>query len=503
MAVVGDILLFLLLFFTIMLGGSVLIYWSYRQARKKGYRPPAAALILLVGISAGIAATVALHPENTTSIPLFLWRFFWVPTLLSGAALALLVFILPRRTVRVFGERKSHFPFRGLGRVLKVLAVIVVVLVGFAWLSRAAKPSTFFQTVAFAVALWAAGRFLVREAQTQHVPPLDEVFKADQRAPVLYLRAFNQESQFFIIGTKAEYGKWAKSFHAAIARADQKIGLTLEEYLAEDLNHSIGPFVALGSPEDYLAPPGALRVYAKDDEWKARFDELARQAACVIVEVSKSDNLRWEFEHLRGEGLQEKLFVLTRPSTEGSRIAWKYWGMLWRVKGIRTMMWPEFSSDLQKLGYSIKFSDPGAGAVLAFDAQGEGFVLTAGGNWPQDFVDPIRAWICERKKVGCCIDSKCVKCGREVYALATETETLCIDCRAGATSTKRAWIRLGGLLSGVLLIAVPLVLTVLVALVLPDAWVDRWIGWIFTIFLILSVVVATYWSGKRKRRSES
>lgn len=73
----------------------------------------------------------------------------------------------------------------------------------------------------------------------------------------------------------------------------------------------------LGSLEDYLAPPGALRLHAKDDEWKTRFDERARRAACIIVEVSKSDNLLWECEHLRSEGFEEKLFLLTRPSKEG------------------------------------------------------------------------------------------------------------------------------------------------------------------------------------------
>lgn len=53
---------------------------------------------------------------------------------------------------------------------------------------------------------------------------------------MLYLRAFNQESQFFIMGTEEKYGKWAKSFHAALAKRDQKIGLTLEEYLGNDLS---------------------------------------------------------------------------------------------------------------------------------------------------------------------------------------------------------------------------------------------------------------------------
>ena len=46
--------------------------------------------------------------------------------LLTAAALVLLVLILPRRTVRVFGERKARFPFRGLGRLFQILAVTVM-----------------------------------------------------------------------------------------------------------------------------------------------------------------------------------------------------------------------------------------------------------------------------------------------------------------------------------------------------------------------------------------
>ena len=46
--------------------------------------------------------------------------------LLTAAARVLLVLILPRRTVRVFGERKARFPFRGLGRLFQILAVTVM-----------------------------------------------------------------------------------------------------------------------------------------------------------------------------------------------------------------------------------------------------------------------------------------------------------------------------------------------------------------------------------------
>ena len=57
---------------------------------------------------------------------------------------------------------------------------------------------------------WLAGRLVFNicaagEGVTSSV--MEDVFQADPRLPVLYLRAFNQESQFFIImGRKEQYG---------------------------------------------------------------------------------------------------------------------------------------------------------------------------------------------------------------------------------------------------------------------------------------------------------
>lgn len=234
-----------------------------------------------------------------------------------------------------------------------------------------------------------------------------------------------------------------------------------------------------------------------------RFDELARRSVCVIVEVTKSDNLRWEFEHLRSEGLQEKLFVLTRPCTEGSKLSWAFWGLLWRLKGIRSMSWQEFSADLTRLGYQISFGDAGSGVVLGFDAESRGFVLTTEANWPKEFVEPIRAWIAEHRKVGNCIPSACTKCGREFYASPSASQALCRDCRLGATPAKRAWKRFGSSMSVFLIIVLPVVLTFLVAKVFQSAWVLRWIGWIYIVIFVLVLAGAVYLVGREKSSSGS
>ena len=117
------------------------------------------------------------------------------------------------------------------------------------------------------------------------------------------------------------------------------------------------------------------------------------------------------------------------------------------------MTWTKFAGDLKKVGYQVNFGDPGADAVLGFDPQGEGLVLTTEGNWPLDFVAPIHAWITEHKKIGRRINAKCAKCSRAIYANENETAPLCFDCRVGAKSTKRAWWRIREILWGLLLFA--------------------------------------------------
>ena len=120
-----DSLLFVVFALAFGLVLSVGLFISYRQARKNGYSPPAVAAMLLAGCLIGIAGTAALAPANTTNLPLFLWRFFWVPLLLSALAVGAILLILPRRANRVFGERKVHFPFRRLGQALIGLGVVL------------------------------------------------------------------------------------------------------------------------------------------------------------------------------------------------------------------------------------------------------------------------------------------------------------------------------------------------------------------------------------------
>jgi hypothetical protein len=158
-----------------------------------------------------------------------------------------------------------------------------------------------------------------------------------------------------------------------------------------ELNKQIGPFVALGSPEDYVQPEGAIRKYAADEEWIKEFEELARMASCVVVDVGKSSNLRWELSYLRRTGLHTKLLLLTRPDTAEFAFQWAQLRFFWSLIGSKEVRWQQFARDLKALGYDVG-SDPGLGAIVSFDDSARAVTLMTGAKSPSDYVKPIREW---------------------------------------------------------------------------------------------------------------
>ena len=91
--------------------------------------------------------------------------------------------------------------------------------------------------------------------------------------------------------------------------------IPFEEYLAGTVNRLLGPFIALGSPEDDITPTGAARQYARDDDWQQEFERMGRSACAFLVQVGDSNNLKWEFHHIRSQGWIERLFIVTSHST--------------------------------------------------------------------------------------------------------------------------------------------------------------------------------------------
>lgn len=363
---------------------------SYYRLRRKGYRPVGSVLAICFCWVAAIAAVAIWHPSPTSTNSAFLLfaAYFWFPLFVWVGAGILLIAVLPRKKARIFGERKPAFPFLLVGRALVGLPAVACSLAIILWIAgrtNLAEASVGLLFISLLVTL-PIGQHLIRMGhRLKSAPTIQELLALDGRSPVLYLRSFIQEYQAFVVGRHARYGAYARSWHASVSQPEQNIAITLEEYLSPAINEKVGPFVALGGPEDYISPTGAMRVYCRDEEWMQQFSTLARQSACIIAQLGKSDNMRWEFDHLRREGLQEKLCIITRHSEK--RMFWE------SLKGIPAVSWQQFSGELAQLGYDLGFAYPGPGSVIAFDAEGHGIVLTSRADLPEDFVKPILAWV--------------------------------------------------------------------------------------------------------------
>jgi hypothetical protein len=216
------------------------------------------------------------------------------------------------------------------------------------------------------------------------------VLAEDNRPPVLYVRPFEREREYFVFGPKSKYGAYQIRF--IDSRKIVYVSISLEHYLGRAIRKLVGPFVALGSPEDYLNPIGATRKYAKDNTWREDFDQLAGSAAAILVEVGSSHNISWELEHIREQGWQERVFVITRhPSVPGTGPTRRIADWIQRLKGIPDTSWLSFSENLAKLGYDVPSEDPGPGSVVTFTREAHGVVLTRGADLPDEYVEPIRA----------------------------------------------------------------------------------------------------------------
>ena len=378
--------------------------YTYVRVFRRGYNPPGAIVALVSSYAVGVLACVWLVKTlDDPEVDRYLLPIIFSPVAFAYVAMALFVLLLPRQSKRSFGaRRKSLFP--KIGHLLFLVGTWtlfpgVIILVGGLALDQilghaavgSAREIAFIIAVAMVLVGFLScptGGYLVSKSERiASIPTLSKVLETDQRAPVLFIRAFEVERRAFVMydGPRGIRGRNIQQY-------------TLEQYLKTQLREQLGEFVALGSPEDYVQPDGAIRKYASDNEWTKDFEELAHIARCILLEVGKSSNLRWELSYLRRTGLHTKLLLLTRPDVAGYAKQWAVLRMFWWLTGSPEIRWEQFVGDLKALGYDVG-SDPGPGAIVAFDDSVRGMILMTGATSASDYVKTIREW-CAALEVG-------------------------------------------------------------------------------------------------------
>lgn len=469
----GNLLTFILILLLGLVGGLYAIY-AYYRIKRSGYTPPMA--FILVSSCWGVSFLLVYLADNK-ALPLsdipsndLVLASFCLPSLLLVCMLA----VLPQRKVmRRSGERRS-FPLRQVGWMLIAIEIgLLIYLVNWSFSNlmldtndeiKAANVEYIKSSVEVIFSLFSFSMLCFYFDQLKK-KTIEKVRGEDSRYPMLYLRAFNQERLPFVMAPSNEYRSrniWAASSetydHAWIS-------LTLEQYLKPEIESEIGPFVALGSPEDYLPPEGAVRTYADDLDWMNYFKVLADQARAIVMEVNKSDNLRWELQWIRNNGLQQKLFVLTKPKWP-RKISWlerflhtvaerltREWD---QPLSDSPLNWVAFSEDMQQLGYRFDFDVPGHGAIISFNDFGEAVALATGAVTPDDFIKSILNWLVGEDYVTPCTRIICESCGSIALlpsSLQNGTEAICTNCRFSSgvdtepkpKGLRERWMRFWGL----------------------------------------------------------
>lgn len=124
----------------------------------------------------------------------------------------------------------------------------------------------------------------------------------DARAPIVFLRAFDQDDEKLAAVSIDPFVKLPAGVGAA---------RTLDEILLEN-GSPYGPLIAIGDPRDPTPPLGAARVFVpgEDSNWQSVVSSLVAAAKCVVMCPTTSAGVKWELELLaRSQTMARTIFI--------------------------------------------------------------------------------------------------------------------------------------------------------------------------------------------------
>jgi hypothetical protein len=179
---------------------------------------------------------------------------------LVGAAIVVISLLLP-----ALAWHAAYGPF------LQINADDPNAIVLVAWIPLVSFAFCLFG-VSFGVSLIGRGRRL-------QAPPALELLRRDRRAPVLFLRFFDDDD---LIDPAPRMVPLGDLFPR---RYEESLALALK---------GIGPMITIGRPGDTLAMLGGGRVCVPDHVWKDAVDYLRARASAIVLVVGRSQGIWWE-----------------------------------------------------------------------------------------------------------------------------------------------------------------------------------------------------------------
>lgn len=388
--------------------GSCLVY--FKRLRRRGYRGNIAALYVGGSLIAGIVIASCLvfwlyrGPLAGDGSPLVIdtgyalagiWGScfdFCVITFMHVLARALPV---PKtRSIRG-GRRRGWFYAAG---ALASMGILLLSWGSFSLIqdSRMSKPDyeegSPVLLILIAAVYFGLGYWFLRRARASR--RIDDAVKSDKRPPVLYLRSFKDETLHFDnMPGSAPY--WRR-FKRGYLRGKQLLPavplygpMNLELYVTDAVERAMGPFIALGNPDDIFAPVGAARKYLGGPDWRKEFEGMVDKCTAVFVLPGSSRELDWEMGWLLTSGNAAKLFLLFGRWTYGYPVlpAEKLFKFL--TPPPEPLVWSRYREGMNALGYTLPVDAPVSSTVMGFDAMGQGRLVSRRCGSPEEYVDAI------------------------------------------------------------------------------------------------------------------
>ncbi len=163
-----------------------------------------------------------------------------------------------------------------------------------------------FTPIAGAIPLF-IGYLQLRKSKKYLVDYGEVVMKKDTRAPVLYLRSFNDE---------VEDRSLTKYFNNASVSSKKDLSLTTpsigfrEQDALSYVFRKVGPYIALGKPGEKIPELGSSKIYVPDEAWQNTIRDFFEKSKLIIFRAGKTEGLKWELRELVQTVKPQKIIML-------------------------------------------------------------------------------------------------------------------------------------------------------------------------------------------------
>ncbi|MGE0531431.1 MAG: hypothetical protein AB7G40_03510 [Hyphomonadaceae bacterium] len=153
--------------------------------------------------------------------------------------------------------------------------------------------------------LLGAGNIIACRADARATALYQNVREWDARAPIVFLRSFNQDDRRLPVTGGDAFARWP----AGISRSR-----TLDELLLEH-GSPYGPVIAIGDPRDPVPPLGAARVFVPErgNGWQDVVRGLVDASKCVVMCPNTGAGVQWELDLIASSAARVNVIFLASP----------------------------------------------------------------------------------------------------------------------------------------------------------------------------------------------